>query len=141
MGLHDWQQRGPRVERKLQTVSTYPYRILVAFCFCCRGNKQLVDHFIMNVPGVVACYRQMIITRLIYLFYRCYYLKKRIAYTFSCELIELKATLYSCRFSARSSLVLFYPRVHPCMRIVLNFIFPSVREISSMERVIKSMIF
>ena len=27
---------------------------MAAFCFRCRGNKQLVDHFTMNVPGVVA---------------------------------------------------------------------------------------
>ena len=52
MGLHDWQQRG-RVERKLQTVSTYPYIFRRHFAPRCRGNNQLVNHFIVNVSGVV----------------------------------------------------------------------------------------
>ena len=47
------QQRVRRVKRKLQTVSTYPYFMGRHSVSRCRGNKQLVNHSIMIVPGVV----------------------------------------------------------------------------------------
>ena len=43
VGLHDWQQRGRRVKRKLHNVSTYPYHFFWwRFVSRFRGNKQLV---------------------------------------------------------------------------------------------------
>ena len=54
-----WEKMVRRVKRRnLQTVSTYPHLFFWRhFVSRCRGNEELVNHFIMNVPMFMRCYR------------------------------------------------------------------------------------